>query len=230
MYLSKNKHNYLLHCSVNNCNTVYIGCDCYINDRITIVVSEGKNVIIGDEGLFSFGIWIRTADPHLIYDGNTKKRINYSKSVLIGDHVWLGQQCLILKGTQVGSGSVLGGRTVASGKRFVSNAVYGGNPARIIKENIFFSAECVHSWTERETKKYAEMSTNKWIYTDNEWMDFEKFDLFLQQEISAKLRLEKIQDILIAKKKKNRFYIGKDDMNGLNKIEKLFQGLRRRKS
>jgi len=109
VYLGRNRHNYFLNCSVNNSNAVYIGQDCYINGTMNLIASEGKNIIIGDDGLFSFGIWVRTADPHLIYDVDIKQRLNYSKSVLIGDHVWLGQQSLILKGTQIGSGSVLGG-------------------------------------------------------------------------------------------------------------------------
>ena len=46
---------------------------------------------------------IRTADPHIIYDIH-RKRINPSKSVFIGDHVWCGQNVLLLKGCRVGSG------------------------------------------------------------------------------------------------------------------------------
>lgn len=211
VYLGGNRHDYFLNCSVNNGNTVYIGRDCYINGIMNIIASEGKNVIIGDDGLFSFGIWVRTADPHLVYDVDTKERINYSQSILIGDHVWLGQQSLVLKGTQIGSGSVLGGGTVVAGKKLVSNAAYGGNPARLIKEGVFFSGECVHGWTQEDTKKYAAMQTDKWIYkTDREQQKFEDLDYELQVQKSAKCRLEIIQKILVESKRKNRFYIGNE--------------------
>lgn len=211
VYLGRNRHDYLLNCSVNNGNTVYIGQDCYINGTMNIIASEGKNVIIGDDGLFSFGIWVRTADPHLVYDVNTKERINYSQSVLVGDHVWLGQQSLVLKGTQIGSGSIIGGGTVVAGKRLISNAVYGGNPAKLIKEGVFFSGECVHGWTQEDTEKYAKMSTDKWIYkADREQQKFEDLDYELQVQKSADYRLEIIQKMLVDDKSKNRFYIGNE--------------------
>ena len=211
VYLSRNRHDCLLNCSVNNGNTVYIGRDCYINGVMNLIASEGKNIIIGDDGLFSFGIWVRTADPHLVYDVNTKERINYSQSVLIGDHVWLGQQSLILKGTQIGSGSVLGGGTIVAGKHLLSNAAYGGNPARLIKEGIFFSGECVHGWTPEETKRYDRMLTEQWIYSaDNRQLNFADLVLGLQVQKSAELRLKVIQKMLIDDKSKNRFYIGQE--------------------
>lgn len=96
MYFSSNTHLYKVKVNVGHESTVYIGKNNYFNGFLNAVISERKNLIIGDEGVISFGIWIRTADPHLIYDIETKQRINGSKSVMIGDHVWLGQNSLIL--------------------------------------------------------------------------------------------------------------------------------------
>ncbi len=111
IYLSTSKTPYIVDCFVNFNNTIYVGRDCYFNDaaKMHFLVYENANIIIGNDGLFSFDIWLRTSDPHLIYDIKRKKRINYSKSIFVGDHVWLGQRCLILKGSQIGSGSVVGG-------------------------------------------------------------------------------------------------------------------------
>ena len=54
----------------------------------SLLLSERKNIIIGDQCLFSHTIWFRNADPHLIYDNITNKRINPTQSIYIGDHVW----------------------------------------------------------------------------------------------------------------------------------------------
>ena len=73
IYLSSNKHKYKTNITVfNNC-TCYIGNDCYFNGVINIICSEEKNVFIGRQSLAAFGIWIRTADPHLVYSVQKKE-------------------------------------------------------------------------------------------------------------------------------------------------------------
>lgn len=103
------------------------------------------------------------------------------------------------------------GGTIVAGKHLLSNAAYGGNPARLIKEGIFFSGECVHGWTPEETKRYDRMLTEQWIYSaDNRQLNFADLDLGLQVQKSAELRLKVIQKMLIDDKSKNRFYIGQE--------------------
>lgn len=149
VYLSASKFAYFVTINIFSNSVVFIGKNNYFNPvhPLVIIAAEQQNVIMGKEGLYSLGIYIRTTDPHLIYDNHSKKRLNYSKSVLIGDHVWAGQNALLFKGTQVGSGAIIGGGSVLAGKRIPSNVVVGGNPAKIIRENVFFTPECVNSWT-----------------------------------------------------------------------------------
>lgn len=208
VYLSKNRHTYFLRITLYHDSAVYIGDDCYINGAMTLVASEQQNILIGKEDLFSFGIFIRTADPHLLYDCETKRRINASRSVLIGDHVWIGQNALILKGTQVGSGSVIGGGAVLSGKKVISNAAVCGNPAREIRRNIFFSSECVHKWTRETTEKYKIMDTDRYIYhADTQSITLEQIDAELKDAATVEQRMERIQRLLVDNKEKARFAI-----------------------
>lgn len=159
VYLCGSKKDYKLSVSLNNDNVLFIGSNNYFNGPLNIVLSEQKHCLIGNDCLFSFGIWIRTADPHLIYSAETRQRLNPSKSVFIGDHVWVGQSALLLKGTQIDSGSIIGAGSVVSGKTISHNCSCAGNPCRILKENIFWEGSCVHSWTQPATERSQSFDT-----------------------------------------------------------------------
>lgn len=144
--------------TVNGGCCVFIGKNTYTNGKLYLIASERQNILIGDDGLFSFGIWIRTADPHLLYDCESKERINPSMSVLIGDHVWVGQNALILKGTHIGSGSIIGAASVVSHKTVGSNCAAVGNPAKVIKSG-YFSQKTVCTIGARKKQTTARSTT-----------------------------------------------------------------------
>jgi len=81
-----------------------------------------------------------------MYNTETKERLNQSKSIVIDDHVWVGQNVFILKGSKVGSGSIIGARSIVPGKRLVSNALYAGTPVRKLRDKVFFPRDSVHSY------------------------------------------------------------------------------------
>lgn len=74
----------------------------------------------------------RNIDPDLVYTGPRESFDKSYGNVTIGNDVWIGAHCTILAGTTIGNGAV-----VAGGANVVSDippyAVYGGNPARLIK-------------------------------------------------------------------------------------------------
>lgn len=102
---------------------------------------EGTEIIFGKDCLLSAHITVRTGDSHSILDETTKKRVNVSKSVKFGDHVWIGNTVLIFKGTNVASNSIIAGGSVVTGKSFPMNCIIGGNPAKVIKENVNWKVE-----------------------------------------------------------------------------------------
>lgn len=155
VYLSSSKNPYIVKISINTQSTVFIGSENYFNDEVLIISSETKNIFIGNDCLLSVGLVLRNADAHLIYDLDSRSRINNTKSIYVGDHVWVGQNVTLLKGTIIGSGSVIGAASVISNKIIESDSIWAGNPARKIKSGIFWSGECVHSWTKDKTDKFA---------------------------------------------------------------------------
>ena len=208
IYLSSNRNTYYLNVSIYNNSLFYMGENNYMNGRLNFSVSEQKNVFIGKECLFALDIWMRIADPHLIYDTNSLKRINISKSIYLGDHVWIGQDALILKGTQIGSGSIIGAKALVSGKKIQSNSIWGGVPARLIREDVLFEGSSVHYYRDEHTQDSMEYDDGQWIYKDEgEVLSFDEIEENLN---SIKDVDEKILYLLsvIECDDYNRFYIG----------------------
>lgn len=66
---------------------------------------------------------------------------------------------LLLKGTRIASGSVIGGKAVVSGKAVPSNTIWAGNPARQIASGVFFHGGCVHNYDREMTEKVQVFSS-----------------------------------------------------------------------
>lgn len=208
VYISQAKRQYVLDLTAHNNTAVYIGKNNIIWNKLSIIASEGHNVIIGGDSLISWGGFIRTADPHLIYDSKSHGRINPSKSVFLGDHIWIGQRVTILKGTHIGSGSIIGADSVVANKLIPSNTSAAGNPAKIIRGGVFFSKENVNAFTKETAAKYAVMDSDDYIYNETEdTIDIPAFDEMLQSAENAQERFDIVMKYLAGDKAENRFYI-----------------------
>ncbi len=94
-------------CIEDSNGTIEIGYGTSICGTTHLACIEGKRIVIGKECLFSSGVVVRTGDSHSILDSEGK-RINHSKNVIIGDHVWVGNQTTILKGAIILEDSIVG--------------------------------------------------------------------------------------------------------------------------
>jgi acetyltransferase-like isoleucine patch superfamily enzyme len=209
IFLRNSKYDYCLNVVIYNKSLLYFGRDNFINQKLNIIVSEQQNIIIGNDCIISFDCWIRTADAHLIYDSLNKKRINNSKGILIGDHVWIGQQVLVLKGSQIHSGSIVGAGSVVANKKIPSNCIYAGNPLKKIRDNVFFCSDSVHMYLNEDIVNSQICESNEYIYNydPNEKVNFDYIDRKLKTMECVKEKIEFIKDILIINECKNRFSI-----------------------
>lgn len=206
LYIKGNDKKELNICAdLYNNNTLHIGKNISINKSLRIIISEETSVFIGDDTLFSLGITLRTADPHLIYSSETHKRLNYSKSIFFGDHVWVGQESIILKNSIIGSGAIIGAHSVVSGKTIGSNTSWAGNPVRKIKSNLFFIKERVHNYTQKETQNSEQYLSDQFIYQkDSNLIDPQEIFKFLNDEKDVCKKIDYLKNL---KQTKNRFFV-----------------------
>ena len=104
---------------LGNKSFINVDSKIYCKDNIKI----GNNTFIGEE------VIIRDTDEHCINEScNTKP-------IIIGNNVWIGMRSIILKGITIGDGAVIASGSIVT-KNVPPNTLVGGNPAKIIKENI----------------------------------------------------------------------------------------------
>lgn len=101
----------------------------------SLQLHEAGEIRIGEDCMISSQVYVSLSDIHPIYDRASGRRINAAASVNIGDHVWLGLRCMVMKGAHVGDGAVIAAGSLVSGN-IPAHTVAAGSPARVIRDNI----------------------------------------------------------------------------------------------
>lgn len=108
---------------VLNPNRIEIGENCIINEMCFL---DGRGYLtIGDNVSLSIYTMILTAS----HDKNSSSFAYYSKPVKIGNNVWTGARALILEGSDLKRGSIIGAGSVFRGIA-EENSLYAGVPAK----------------------------------------------------------------------------------------------------
>lgn len=150
-FIFKGSHNRVVigaHCHLHNASVdleddnclLTIGDHCTFGPGLEIGVVEGTHITIGNDCMFSSNVLLMATDAHGIWDLNSH-RINPSKGIEIGSHVWVGTRVMILKGTSIGKGCILGAGSIATKPYPEENCIMAGSPAKIIKTGIKWSHE-----------------------------------------------------------------------------------------
>lgn len=114
------------------------GAEVCIGDNVGmsgVTIYARNKISVGDNTLIGANVKILDNDFHPIEiearNADDKSKIA-AKPIEIGKNCFIGCNALILKGTTLGEGCVVGAGAVVSGK-FPDNSVIVGNPGKIIK-------------------------------------------------------------------------------------------------
>ena len=110
-----------------------LGADFNMTAESTIVCA--KNIRFGNDCLLSWDILVMDTDEHPLYD-KEHKRINPDEPIIVGNHVWIGCKCVLLKGAEIPDNTVLAAGTLLTSAFSGEQQVIGGNPPSILKREV----------------------------------------------------------------------------------------------
>lgn len=103
-----------------------------------LAVIEGTSITIGRDCLFSSDIQLRTGDSHSVLDMEGR-RINASRDITVGDHVWVGTRAFLTKGAKVPPHSIVGACALVTKAFDEPHCSLAGVPARVVKQGVDWS-------------------------------------------------------------------------------------------
>lgn len=115
----------------------------------------GLNSVVGAVDLVKLGNYVLISNNVVVIDNNNHPvnpidrkimtisdnpsyrtwKYAVSKPIIIGDNVWIGRNSIICKGVTIGANSIVAAGSVVT-HNVPANCIVGGNPAKIIKQNI----------------------------------------------------------------------------------------------
>lgn len=107
--------------------TLTLGSESFVNENVHITC--GADITIGEHTAIGPDVIIRSVDGHHIIGTHD------SKEITIGNHVWIGQRTIILKGVKIGDGAVIGAGSIVTSD-IPAHSLAVGIPAKVVKKDI----------------------------------------------------------------------------------------------
>lgn len=116
---------------MRGCKHISIGK--HVSFNVGVFISASNKIEIGDNCLI--GAYTVFRDTNHGY-ANRSRPIRYQENVkgeiFLGNDVWVGSNCTILKGAKIGEGSIIAAHSLVS-KEIPPYEVWGGVPAKFLK-------------------------------------------------------------------------------------------------
>ena len=137
-----------------------VGADFNMTAESTIVCA--KEICFGDDCLVAWDVLVMDTDEHPLYNRHEtarretrdsspvscpevpcpasndmgNERINPDKPIIVGNHVWIGCKCVLLKGAEIPDNTVVAAGTLLTSSFAGEHQVIGGNPPSVLKHDV----------------------------------------------------------------------------------------------
>ena len=133
-------------------NTITLGCDVYIGQNCRFQSTNSK-IFIGNHVMFGPNVSIHGGNHRTDLVGRYMKSVRLDEKtpaddvdVVIGNDVWVGANAIILKGVNIGEGSVVGAGSVINQDIPPYNIVVGSKSQKVFER-----------WGNREIKEHLKI-------------------------------------------------------------------------
>jgi acetyltransferase-like isoleucine patch superfamily enzyme len=116
-------------------STIELGSHSSYNANVRLLLHEPSRLAIGAGSLIANDVDMMTSDMHSIVSIDTGARINHARNIVVGSNVWIGQRSMVLKGAEIGNGSIIAAGAIVAGV-LPANVIAGGTPARVIRTGV----------------------------------------------------------------------------------------------
>jgi len=105
-----------------------------VSANINLTIDCGKSIRIGDDCMIGSHAIIYDSDFHPTCRGVDKQFAIHSTPVVIGDHVWIGTRAMLLKGSNIGSGAIIGSNANVAGNVPCNTLVVANLSRQVLKD------------------------------------------------------------------------------------------------
>ncbi|QSH58007.1 acyltransferase [Photobacterium damselae subsp. damselae] len=107
-----------------------VGNNCYLAPFVIINCSD--DIILSDQVMIGFSSVIVSGN-HSKINGSYRYGYRNTSPINIKYGVWVGANCTILAGAEIGRGSLIAANSVVNNVKCKSDSIYGGVPCKFIK-------------------------------------------------------------------------------------------------
>ena len=107
---------------------VEIGSYCTL---VGAIISTNRRVVIDDFALLAHEV-VLADESCAVPGGQATADAASEPSIMIGENAWIGMRAVLLSGTKIGAGSIVGAAAVVDGE-IPPYCVAVGNPARVVR-------------------------------------------------------------------------------------------------
>lgn len=119
---------------VGKSGNLYIS-EGFINSAEGTIICMNE-IHIGHRVITSWNTLMMDTDFHATQNTITNEKHPIQSPIFIGNNVWICTRAVVLKGSKIPNGCIVGANAVVNKKYKIENALIAGNPASIMKEHI----------------------------------------------------------------------------------------------